>query len=146
MTSHFDQFSSSQCCNYKLTKSDLQQTYDFVAEYDPKQIYTKKIFQTSFGDKPVAKYAYMLLVDKFDEKFVVAKLVLTDKQCETLAPYCQCAYHQCAWYNPMKMFMGPIKCGCVEAGAFFASDYNMQQAIQRYNLHHSVPFAMIEYK
>lgn len=139
-----DPFRYLQHVPYKLTEDDLKKTYDFVAKYDPKQTYTKKTFQTSFGTRPVAKYAYMLIVDKFNEKFVVAKLILTEKQCEILAPYCQCAYHQCAWYNPLKMFMGPIKCGCLEAGALFASDKNIQVAIQRYNLHHTVPFAMIE--
>lgn len=144
MTSHFDQFLSMHRTNSILSEEDLKKTYDFVSKYDPNQTYTKKVFQTSFGDKPEAKYSYMLMVDKFENKFVVARLILTDKQCETLAPYCQCYYHQCAWYNPLKIFMGPIKCRCVEAGAFSASDENIQAAIQHYNLHHTIPFATIE--
>ena len=49
-----------------------------------------------------------------DEVYVVHTEKLSDWNQKELAPYCQCDYHRCWYWNPFKFLYNTVFCGCIQ--------------------------------
>jgi len=107
----------------------LKSIYDHVEVYDANKEYPKGTFQAEYTGRSLP-YTYELH-QLNGSSIVVAKQRYTKEQIEALAPYCQCAYHQCRWYNPTRFFICRCCHGCLDAGEDYASTGNVKRALEQ---------------
>ena len=53
-------------------------------------------------------------IDDGDDVYVVYTEKLSDWNQKKLAPYCQCDYHRCWYWNPLKFLYNKMMCGCIQ--------------------------------
>ncbi len=107
-----------------LNPTEYFKDFHFYEEWDGKKQYQKEIFQRDFGYGLLC-YGYKMYVINHERKFIVAEEELSAFDRKKLAPYCQCRWHQTAWYNPARFWICRCCVGCIE------SDFPQQYVINQ---------------
>lgn len=94
--------------------------YHQYEEYDPTKEYEIEPYVEDYGKGNLIYENCLYEIREFGDrnkvkKYVVPYEILLDEDVKLLVPYCQCQYHQTAWYNPFKLFICPCCVGCIDS-------------------------------
>ncbi len=130
----FDKLDKFESVSYTVigkdeSVDDRLSEYHHKEEYDPNKEYTKEPYEHDYGATGVGTRTYVdclyelrrelpRIDDDLPEceelMYVVANEKLSAEEKEKLAAYCQCAYHQMYWFNPIKYFTCACCVGCLQ--------------------------------
>lgn len=94
---------------------DFFKCYDYYELYDETKEYITDIFEHDYGTGIGVK-TYCLSAHHINDQFyVTACEYLSEADQQELKEFCQCAYHQKYWFNPVKYFICRCCVGCLHS-------------------------------